>query len=153
MQFSVPQFTDVEDKIIGPLTIKQFGILFGAGVLVFLGFSAGGKNIVFGIFLLVIIGLPALGLAFVKINGRPLYNSFSYIFKFLTSPKLLVFHKEISQRGGNVSLKTVETHSKTVNVGEGDKEAKSPQQRLLEVQAILQKQSEEESKLVSSIKN
>ena len=27
MQFPVPQFTDVEDKIIGPLTLKQFGII------------------------------------------------------------------------------------------------------------------------------
>ena len=35
MQFPVPQFTDVEDRIIGPLTIKQFGIVFGAGVVIF----------------------------------------------------------------------------------------------------------------------
>ena len=36
MQFPVPQFTDVEDKIIGPLTVKQFGILFGVGVVALL---------------------------------------------------------------------------------------------------------------------
>ena len=28
MQFPVPQFTDVEDRIIGPLTINSFGIVF-----------------------------------------------------------------------------------------------------------------------------
>ncbi len=36
MQFPVPQFTEVEDKIIGPLTLKQFGIIFGVGVIIFL---------------------------------------------------------------------------------------------------------------------
>jgi hypothetical protein len=36
MQYPVPQFTDVEDRIIGPLTLKQFGIIFGAGVVIFL---------------------------------------------------------------------------------------------------------------------
>jgi hypothetical protein len=31
MRFQVPQFTDVEDKIVGPLTLKQFVYLAGAG--------------------------------------------------------------------------------------------------------------------------
>ena len=34
MQFNVPQFIDIEDKIIGPLTLKQFLFLVaGAGLL------------------------------------------------------------------------------------------------------------------------
>lgn len=153
MQFPVPQFTDVEDKIIGPLTIKQFGIMFGAGVLVFLGFSATGKNIAFGIFLLIFVGFPALGLAFVKINGRPLYNSFGYILKFLTSPKVLIFHKETSRRGGDVQLKTAEINSQEKHVEDSSQQrAKTPQERLLEVQSILQKQAQEESEIVSKIK-
>ena len=35
MQFSVPQFVEVEDKIIGPLTLKQFLVLLGGGFVVF----------------------------------------------------------------------------------------------------------------------
>ena len=33
MMFSVPQFIDVEDKIIGPLTLKQFIYLAGGAGL------------------------------------------------------------------------------------------------------------------------
>ncbi len=93
MQFPVPQFTDVEDRIIGPLTIKQFGIIFGAGVIIFLGFSAT-KSILVTVFLSVLFGLPAIGLAFAKINGRPIYNSIGYFINFFLSPKVMVFHKQ-----------------------------------------------------------
>jgi hypothetical protein len=94
MQFSVPQFTDVEDRIIGPLTIKQFGIVFAAGAFIFLLYSAT-KSILVLVFLCVVIGIPALALAFAKVNGRPLYNSILVFFKFLSIPKKLVFHKEV----------------------------------------------------------
>ena len=93
MQFPVPQFTDVEDRIIGPLTIKQFGIVFGAGAMVFLGYSAT-KSLLVLIFLGLLFGVPALALAFAKINGRPLYNTIGFFFKFFTSEKLLIFHKQ-----------------------------------------------------------
>ncbi|MEK7161506.1 MAG: PrgI family protein [Patescibacteria group bacterium] len=101
MQFPVPQFTDVEDRIIGPLTIKQFGIVFGAGVVIFLGYSAT-KSILVAIFLFVLFGLPAITLAFAKINGRPIYNSIGYFVNFFLSPKILVFHKQaMTQKQAN----------------------------------------------------
>ncbi len=40
-QFVVPQFIEVEDKIFGPITIRQFLILLGAFVLIFLGWRFG----------------------------------------------------------------------------------------------------------------
>ena len=102
MQFPVPQFTDVEDKIIGPLTIKQFGIVFGAGVIVFLGYSAS-KSILVLIFLALLFGVPALAMAFAKINGRPIYNSLGFYVKFAMSPKILIFHKEaVSSKSANL---------------------------------------------------
>ena len=36
MQFKVPQFIDMEDKIVGPLTLKQFAYILGAGGFSFL---------------------------------------------------------------------------------------------------------------------
>ena len=36
MQFQVPQFIEIEDKIFGPLTFKQFIYLAGGGGLCFL---------------------------------------------------------------------------------------------------------------------
>ena len=96
MQYPVPQFTEVEDKIIGPLSLKQFGIIFGAGIIVFLGYSGSGKSAGVGIVFLILFGLPAVGLAFAEVNGRKLYNSFGYIFNFIISEKKLIFHKSSS---------------------------------------------------------
>lgn len=69
MQRNVPQFIDIEDKIFGPFTLKQFGFLMG-------GF--GGCVIVWrsmplsiGVFVMApIVGL-ALVLAFGKYNTKP----------------------------------------------------------------------------------
>ncbi len=68
MQFPVPQFTDVEDKIIGPLTIKQFGFVFAAGIVVVLVFTST-KSVLAAIVAFLLVGVPALGIAFAKING------------------------------------------------------------------------------------
>jgi hypothetical protein len=150
MQFPVPQFTEIEDKIIGPLTVKQFGILFGAGVLVFLAYTASGKNLIVGIFFLILFGLPALGIAFAKINGRPLYNAFGFLVQHITSPKVYVFHKEIVTTGGSVNLKNAQMSSKS---GEGKpaEPTVSPQERLRQVSELLQKQAEEEKELIGRI--
>ena len=96
MQYPVPQFTDVEDKIFGPLTLKQFGIVGGAGLIVFLFYSAT-KDLLITVFAGFLIGVPALGLAFGKVNGRPLYNSISSIAGFFLRPKQMLYHKQGSQ--------------------------------------------------------
>jgi len=38
-QFVVPQFIDVEDKIFGPVTTRQFVILLIAGLIIFIAFK------------------------------------------------------------------------------------------------------------------
>jgi hypothetical protein len=69
MQFQVPQFIDVEDKIVGPLSFKQFAYILAAGATAFIGVR------VFPLWLGIPLALPLIGfflaLAFLKINGRP----------------------------------------------------------------------------------
>src|SRR3989338_330016 len=83
MRYEVPQFIEVEQKVIGPFTWKQFVYLAG---------GACGALIVFltlPFIVFVIIGLPiaalAAMLAFQKINDRPfellLEAAFNYIVK------------------------------------------------------------------------
>lgn len=83
MRFSVPQFIDVEDKIFGPLTLKQgIYLIGGIGITVAI-------FVKFGFLLAVLIGGPFLSLAFllsfVKVQGRPfihmLYSATFYFFK------------------------------------------------------------------------
>ncbi|HEY4520001.1 MAG TPA: PrgI family protein [Candidatus Paceibacterota bacterium] len=83
MQFQVPQFIEVEDKIFGPLTFKQFIYIIG---------GAGCSYILWRIFtpyiaapLIILVGGGAAALAFLQVNKRPfivaLENGFFYFMK------------------------------------------------------------------------
>lgn len=69
MRYELPQFINIEDKIFGPFTFKQFVYLAGGG---------GGSYVIWRLLppiIAIIIILPiialALALAFYKVNGRP----------------------------------------------------------------------------------
>ena len=69
MRFEVPQFNEIEDKIFGPFTWKQFVYLGGGiGLAAVLFFTT--PFIVFLFFGVPIGGLAAL-LAFYPVNNRP----------------------------------------------------------------------------------
>ena len=83
MQFRVPQFIDIEDKILGPLSWRQFAYVLGAAAIAYVSLRLLDSKTV-----ALIIGGPFvalfLALAFVRINDRPfvdtLQNAFSYFF-------------------------------------------------------------------------
>ncbi len=149
MQYPVPQFTDVEDKLIGSLTVKQFGIIFGAGVVVFLGYSAT-KSIPVLVVMILLVGLPAIGLAFAPFNGRPMYRMLPYIFRFMTSPKMLIFHKEANDLGAATTVRDAELKS-----GEGQAAPKlsssESKNRLMEINRTLEEQAAEEEQLLKRL--
>jgi hypothetical protein len=70
MQYKIPQNVDVEDKIIGPLTLRQFLVLLAAGLIVFALFTVLGSNLL--IFTVAAAPFVTIGLAFafLKINER-----------------------------------------------------------------------------------
>lgn len=80
--FTVPQFIDAEDKIIGPITVRQF-IICLAGLIVI---AISYKLFDFGLF--VVIGILCFAifgsLAFVKINGRPFHF---FVLNFIQTTK------------------------------------------------------------------
>lgn len=92
MEYQVPQFIEVEDKIFGPLTWKQFVYLgggIGLTVVIFLYFK---------FFIAAIIGLPILALscalAFYKINKRSFVDILGAGFSFYTKDRLYLWRKE-----------------------------------------------------------
>lgn len=92
MRFQIPQFIDVEDKIFGPFTLKQFIYLAG-------GASVGVVCVVlFGVFFGLLIASPiiilSLALAFYKVNNRPFINFLESAFKYSTQKKLYIWKKE-----------------------------------------------------------
>jgi hypothetical protein len=95
MRFEVPQFIEVEDKIVGPFTWRQFIYLAGgAGVLILCYF-------LLPFILFAIIGLPfgALAgfLAFHRINNRPFSIFLESFVTYLRKGKLYLWRKEHEQ--------------------------------------------------------
>ena len=91
MQFQVPQFTDIEDKIIGPFTLKQFLYIAAAAGLLFILF----KILTFFVFLLIAIPIGGLtiALAFVRVHGQPFISVIKNFFGFLRKPDFYVWRK------------------------------------------------------------
>jgi uncharacterized membrane protein len=92
MRFQVPQFIEIEDKIFGPLTFKQF-IYVGGGV---------GACVILFLFLpnfiALILSAPiaafAGALAFFKINDKPFIHLVEAFFKYHTGSKLYIWKKK-----------------------------------------------------------
>jgi len=93
MRFQVPQFIEVEDKIFGPLTLKQFIYVAGGGGLSFLVYVLLDSVVLSAIPVLAIMAV-ALAMAFYKINNKPLVNIVEYAFKYYLSSKLYIWKKE-----------------------------------------------------------
>lgn len=90
-QFVVPQFIDVEDKIFGPVTTRQFLILLIAGLILFIAFKLADTGLF--IFLLATLGGFALILAFVKINGQSFHYFLLNLFQTLRRPSRRIWYK------------------------------------------------------------
>ncbi|MDP2705180.1 MAG: PrgI family protein [Patescibacteria group bacterium] len=92
MQFQTPQFIDVEDKIFGPLTFKQFVYLAGGAGLVVVLWTLLPP------FFAVLLGLPvialSLALAFYTVNNKPFVNIMESFFSYVSGSKLYVWKKE-----------------------------------------------------------
>ena len=90
MQFQVPQFIEVEDKIFGPLTFKQF---------VYIGGGLGAAYILWRVLpifigapLALIVGGLAAALAFFQLNGRPFIIGLENAFFFAIRSKLYLWN-------------------------------------------------------------
>lgn len=144
MQFPVPQFTDVEDRIIGGLSFKQFGIVLVAAIITFVAYTVS-KSVPITIGIGILTGFPALALTFGRLNGRPLYSSAGNFVRFLFGAKIYVFHKQ----GQTIS----ETDKTQVLVEEqvAPKDNKATAIKIKELNYLLQQQASEEATLLQRI--
>lgn len=106
-QFVVPQFLDVEAKIIGPITARQFIIMLATLLLEFLVY-----RIFLNILFVVVIGVPILcigmAFAFAKVNGQPFHYIAINILQTLRRPSRRVWDKSLSDADLRVYLKKEE---------------------------------------------
>lgn len=97
MQFQVPQFIEVEDKIFGPLTFKQF---------IYIGGGLGACYVLWRVLpiylsgpLIAVIAALAAGLAFFQFNGRPFIIGLENAFFFFINSKLYLWNNTRKKSG------------------------------------------------------
>ncbi|MCD4706025.1 PrgI family protein [bacterium] len=91
-QFVVPQFIDIENKILGPITIRQFILLMGALLLstVFYKFV---DFIIFILLSALMFGIASI-FAFTRVNGRPIHYFLLNFIQTSIRPKRRVWCKD-----------------------------------------------------------
>ena len=92
MKYQVPQFIEIEDKIIGPLTIKQFVYLAGGAGMSFIIYTY--LYFYIAIFLVALVVSLSLALAFYKINNKPFIDFLEAAFLYYTKQNLYIWKKE-----------------------------------------------------------
>jgi membrane protein implicated in regulation of membrane protease activity len=91
MLFNVPQFIDIEDKIVGPLTAKQLGwIALGGVILLILFGSLDMQAFIIGA---VIVGVIVGALAFYRPYGQPLIKFTISSIVFFMRPKIYIWRR------------------------------------------------------------
>jgi hypothetical protein len=100
VQYKVPQNIDLEDKIVGPFTMKQFIYLLVAGGIAYGWWNFLSQRYVgfMPAFLLVAapVGLLGVALALVKVNDRPFEIFLLNLFRFIFMPKRRVWKEGYS---------------------------------------------------------
>lgn len=91
-QFQVPQFIDVEDKILGPITMRQFFIMLipmGAGILLYF---------LLRLWLVVIIEIPLICgcalFAFYRPYGMRFSRFFGAFLSYSLKPRMFIWKRE-----------------------------------------------------------
>ncbi len=112
MQFEVPQFIEIEDKIVGPLTLKQFIYIGGNVAFAYMSYALIPITAIGVLFAVAFLSFGGL-LAFYKYNNRPFINLVSSFFYFHTKPKLYIWKPQKKSKDKNIldisNFKTTQT--------------------------------------------
>jgi len=95
MRFQVPQFIEIESKIFGPLTLKQFIYLIGGAGIIFILYA------LLPFWLMIIFAIPvgalSFALAFYKMNNQPFIKIVENALKFFSSSRVYIWKKAPAQ--------------------------------------------------------
>ena len=92
-KFIVTQFIDAEDKIWGPITVRQFVIMIAGGVVIFLGYKLADFSLF--LFETVFTCIFVIVFAFVKINGAPFHIfALNFIETTFKKPSIRIWRKQ-----------------------------------------------------------
>lgn len=113
MQFKVPQFIDIEDKLFGPFTFHQFAYLAGGAGIVFVLYKI--LPIWISIFLIIPMAGLTIMLVFVKINSKPFVYYLQAAFYYFISNKLYIWKQRLVKKS-DIKDEEVSTTTSVSNV-------------------------------------
>lgn len=92
MQFVVPQFIEVESKIIGPISARQFIILMAGGGMLFLLYKLAPLWLLFlgGFFVMAMVIL----FGFAKVNSQPFHWFFLNLVQTFRRPRMRFWYRD-----------------------------------------------------------
>ena len=135
MRAKVPQSIDLEERVVGRLTVKQFMYLLGGalfGYLIYKAYDVGALNVYLAFTIIAFIALIALAFAFARPNQQPFEDFIGNLVLFLFVPKRRLWSKDAVGHGVAVKIK---------KKGEDKKELAKPKQvtpdRLKALAAVL----------------
>ncbi len=121
MQFRVPQFIDMEDKVVGPLTLRQFAYVLGAGGFSFVIWTFIPVKLL-ALPLMLAVSALFLSLAFVKINNRPFADILESAFAYYTGSKLYTWKQPKPEDQKSSIDEVVATATKEVTIAKANKD-------------------------------
>jgi hypothetical protein len=106
MQFQVPQFIEIEDKVFGPFSFKQFIYIVGSIGVAFIFYVY--LPLFVAIVPMTLVVSLGFSLAFYKINNRPFVFMLQSMLKYYINRKLYLWKKSPT-----VTQQTASTISET----------------------------------------
>ncbi len=92
MQFKVPQFIDIEDKVVGNLSFRQFSYLAGGAGLCYISIKLLPGFV--SLFLVPALAGLALSLAFIKVNQKPFAHILEAFVRYYLKSRLYLWKKQ-----------------------------------------------------------
>lgn len=93
MEYQVPQFIEVEDKIFGPFTLKQFIYLAGGGGLTAI-LILYVKPLILALVLIAPVAALSGALAFYRVNNKSFIEMLEAGFNYYTKGRLYLWKKD-----------------------------------------------------------
>jgi hypothetical protein len=104
MQYHVPQFLEVEDKIFGFITLKQFLYILGGVAISYLAYTY--LKLIFSIPIVLVSMSFCAALAFYKPYNKPFMFVVEAFLTYISSPRLYIWKKIPKKLHGTSMEKT-----------------------------------------------
>ena len=108
MQFKVPQFLDIEDKIFGPFTFREFVYLAGGAGLCFVLYRLLGLYA--GVIPILAVAGFSLALAFYRPNNKPFIAMLEAGAKYMLQSKLYIWQKDRERQNNKKQIGVVKNN-------------------------------------------